>query len=89
LTETWGTLPELVAELVAELVSALAATWTGVAAALARAAEAAAIAIALFMVVESENMGALLAIEVVKGPGNEESPGCRVCCGWAYPKRKW
>ena len=60
LTETWGTLPELVAE----LVSALAATWTGVAAALARAAAPAAIAIALFMVVESENMGALLAIEV-------------------------
>jgi len=31
---------------------------------LARAAEAAAIAIALFMVVKSENMGALLAFEV-------------------------
>ena len=81
LTVTWGTLPELV--------SALAATWTGVAAALARAAEAAAIAIALFMVAERENMGALLAIEVGKGPGNEESPGRRVCCGLAYPKRKW
>ena len=81
---TWGTLPELV-----ELVSALAATWTGVAAALARAAAAAVIAIALFMVVESENMGALLAIEVGKRPGNVESPGWRICCGLAYPKRKW
>ena len=89
LTETWGTLPELVVELVAELVSALAATWTGVAAALARAAEAAVIAIALFMVVVvGENMGALLAIEVGKRPGNEESPGWRVCCGLAYPKAK-
>ena len=40
------------------------------------------------MVVESENMGALLAIEVGKRPGNEESPGWRVCCGLAYPKAK-
>jgi hypothetical protein len=44
LTETWGTLPELVLE-------ALAWMLAGVAAALAMAAEAAAIAIAVFMVV--------------------------------------
>jgi hypothetical protein len=54
LTETWGTLPELVAVADAE---ALASSLAGVAAAWARAAEAAAIAIALFMVERSENMG--------------------------------
>jgi hypothetical protein len=62
LTETWGTLPELVAVADAE---ALASSLAGVAAAWARAAEAAAIAIALFMVERSENMGALLAFEGV------------------------
>lgn len=87
LTVTWGTLPELVE--LAELLSALAATWTGVAAALARAAAAAVIAIALFMVVESENMGALLAIEVEKGQAMKNLLGGGFVVDWRVQKRKW
>jgi hypothetical protein len=71
LTETWGTLPELVAVADAE---ALASSLAGVAAAWARAAEAATIAIALFMVVRIENMVLCWRLKW-KWPGNEESPG--------------
>ena len=58
---------------------------------MARAAEAAAIAIALFMVVESENMGALLAIEVGKKARQMKNllDGGFVVVDWRIKKRKW
>ena len=86
MTETWGTLPELVAVADAE---ALASSLAGVAAALARAAEAAAIAIALFMFAWIEDMGALLAGEVEMVQAKKNLLDGELLWISGYPKRKW